>query len=55
MKNKCEHNNKKNLSSYHNTYDNSNFINVKCLDCGYERYETRYKNGRIDNSKWFKR
>jgi len=53
MKNTCEHKNRKNLNSNNNPYNNSNYIEVLCLDCGFSRYETRYKNGRVDSSTWF--
>ena len=54
MKNKCQHITKKNLSSNNDPYSNSNIIEVKCIECGYHRFEIRYKNDRIDSSKWFK-
>ena len=51
-KNKCEHKNKKILSSYKG-YDN-NFLEIECIDCGMHRYETRYTTStRIDSSRWF--
>jgi len=53
MKTECEHKNRKNLYSYCvQLY--TNVLEVECIDCGMHRHETRYKNGRVDCSEWFK-
>ena len=52
-KKKCAHINKKNLNS-NKFVGESNVVEVECIDCGSKRSETRYDNGRIDASKWFR-
>ena len=50
---KCKHINRENFHS--NKGNDYNMIEVKCLDCGYHRHETRYtSSNRVDSSKWFK-
>lgn len=51
MKIKCEHKNKENILSYQMPKD-MNHIEVKCLDCGMMRYETRKSDGSITTSRW---
>lgn len=52
MKMKCEHKNKENISS-HQMPNKMNHVEVKCLDCGMMRYETRKNDGSITTSTWF--
>ena len=48
----CKHIKKENLSS-HSGYG-CNYVEVKCLDCGMHRHESRYTDTkRIDTSEWF--
>lgn len=54
---KCYSKNRENIKSnfiHSRNHRETNFIEVRCKDCGMFRYETRIIGGGIEVSKWFK-
>ena len=55
MKNNCGHKNRKNLSSNNNPYSGCNYIEVKCLGCGFHSMKQDIKMAELIHQNGFKK